>query len=119
MPGMWSGQQPAMKAAASYLGLSQAQLRAQLQSGKSLADVAKARGKSVSGLEDAILAAMTNWINSSTTLSATQKAAMISQFKSHLGAMVNDTFPSGPGMRPAGSPAWDGNSPMGGTHGMM
>lgn len=119
MPGMWSGQQPAMKAAADYLGLSQAQLRAQLQAGKSLADMAKAHGKSVSGLEDAILAAMTSWINSSTTLSATQKAAMISQVKSHLGAMVNNTFPSGPGMRPGGSPAWDGNSPMGGMHGMM
>jgi hypothetical protein len=124
MPGMWSGRPPAMRAAAAYLGLSQAQLRAQLQSGKSLADVAKARGKSVSGLENAILAAMTSWINSSTTLSATQKAAMISQVKSHLDAIVNDTFPSGPGMRPASSPgwrmpAWDGNSPMGGMRGMM
>jgi hypothetical protein len=119
MHGMWSGRQPAMKAAADYLGLSQAQLRAQLQSGRSLADVAKARGKSVSGLEGAILAAMTSWINSSTSLSATQKAAMISQLKSHLDSMVNDAFPHGPGMRPAGSPAWDGNSPMGGMHGMM
>jgi hypothetical protein len=119
MPGMWSGQQTAMKAAASYLGLTQAQLSTQLRSGKSLADVAKARGKSVSGLEAAMLAAMTSWINSSTTLSAAQKAAMISQVKSHLNAMVNDAFPSGPGMRPGGSPAWDGNSPMSGMRGMM
>jgi hypothetical protein len=118
MHGMWSGRQPMMKAAADYLGFSQAQLRAQLQSGKSLADLAKAHGKSVSGLEDAILTAMTSWINSSTTLNATQRAAMISQMKSHLDTMVN-TFAGRMGMHPAGSPAWDGGSPMGGMHGMM
>ena len=124
MPGMWSGRPPAMTAAADYLGLTQAQLRAQLQSGTSLADLAKARGKSVSGLENAILAAMTSWINSSTTLSATQKAAMISQLKSHLDAMVNGAFPGGPGMPHGGSftgrmPTWDNDPPMGGMHGMM
>lgn len=119
MHGMWSGRQPAMTAAADYLGLTQAQLHAQLQSGKSLADLAKARGKSVSGLENAILTAMTSWINSSTTLSATQKAAMISQLKSHLGTMVNDTFPGGPGMHRGDSPDWDHGSPMGGMNGMM
>ncbi len=118
MYGMWSGQQPAMKAAADYLGISQAQLRSQLQSGKSLADVAKAHGKSVSGLENAILAAMTNSINASTRLSAAQKAAMISEMKSHLDAMVNGTYHDGPGMHQMDSPMWDGGSPMGGMHGM-
>ena len=116
---MWSGGQPAMKAAADYLGFTQAQLRAQLQSGKSLADVAQARGKPVSGLEDAILAAMTSRINSSATLNASQKAAMISHLKSRLDAMVNDALPGWPGMRPAGGPSWDGDSPMGGMRGMM
>jgi hypothetical protein len=43
-----------MAAAASYLGLSPAQLFEQLRSGKSLADIAKARGKSLSGLKQAI-----------------------------------------------------------------
>jgi len=37
--------------AATYLGLTKAQLRAELESGKSLADVAKAEGKSVAGLK--------------------------------------------------------------------
>ena len=43
--------------AAKYLGVSEATLRSDLQSGKSLADVAKSKGKSVSGLEAALLAA--------------------------------------------------------------
>ncbi|HEY3184220.1 MAG TPA: hypothetical protein VGJ77_15370 [Gaiellaceae bacterium] len=46
-----------LDAAAAYLGLTEAQLRTQLESGKSLADVAKAQSKSVSGLVDALLAA--------------------------------------------------------------
>jgi lambda repressor-like predicted transcriptional regulator len=43
-------------AAAGYLGLSQAQVRAQLRSGKSLAQIATADGKSVEGLKAALLA---------------------------------------------------------------
>jgi len=88
MHGMWSGEQPVMKAAADYLGLTQTQLQTQLQSGKSLADVAKAQGKPVSGLKDSILAAMTSRI-ASTALTAEQKAAMLSHMKSHLDAMIN------------------------------
>jgi hypothetical protein len=47
-----------LDAAASYLGLTDAQLRSQLASGKSLADITKARGKSVSGLEAALKSAL-------------------------------------------------------------
>ncbi len=43
-----------LDAAASYLGLTEAQLRTQLSSGKTLAQVAKARDKSVDGLVDAL-----------------------------------------------------------------
>ena len=107
MGGMRYGQQPVMSAAASYLGLSQAQLQTQLQSGKSLADVATAQGKTVSGLKDAILAAMTSWINASTRLSAAQKAAMISEVKSHLDEIVNRTHPDGAGMHWMRSPMGD------------
>jgi hypothetical protein len=46
-----------LSAAAKYLGLSESALRDQLQDGKSLADVAKAQNKDVTGLKDAILAA--------------------------------------------------------------
>lgn len=120
MGGIWSGQQPVMKAAADYLGLTQAQLQSQLRSGKSLADVASAQGKPVSGLKDAILTAMTNQINASTRLTAAQKTAMISEVKSHLDAMVNATHPYGAGMHRYGtdSTAPDTGSPMGAMHGM-
>lgn len=118
MGGMRSGQQPVISAAAGYLGLSQAQLQTQLQSGRSLADVARAQGKPVSGLKDAILAAMTSWINASTRLSVTQRTAMISEMKSHLDAMVNTTYADGAGMHWMGSPVADDDSPMGQMHGM-
>jgi hypothetical protein len=45
-----------LSSAAEYLGLTEAELREQLADGKSLADIAEARGKSVDGLEEAILA---------------------------------------------------------------
>jgi hypothetical protein len=48
--------QPGPAAIAAYLGLTPAELRAQLRTGKSLAQIAVARGKTVSGLEDAIYA---------------------------------------------------------------
>ena len=48
------GPPPGMEAAAKYLGLSEAELREQLFSGKSLADVAKAEDRSVDGLKDAM-----------------------------------------------------------------
>ena len=104
MRGMWSGQQPGLAAAATYLGLTQAQLRDQMQAGKSLADVATAQGKPVSGLTDAILAAITSRINANTPLTADQKAAMLSQVKNRLDTMVNMTHPSGAGTGPMGSP---------------
>jgi hypothetical protein len=73
MYGIWSGQQPVMTAAADYLGLSLTLLRTQLHSGTSLADIATAQGKPVSGLKDAILAAMTSRINANTALTAQQR----------------------------------------------
>jgi hypothetical protein len=93
---IWSDHDPAMKAAAGYLGLSQAQLRSELQSGKSLADVARARGKSVSGLKSTMLGAITSWVNGS-ALSASQKAKVITEVKDHLNTLVNMSCRSGVG----------------------
>jgi hypothetical protein len=95
---MWSGHDPVTRAAADYLGLSQAQLRSEVQSGKSLADVARAQGKPVSGLKSTMLAAITSWVNASSTLSATQKEKVVSEVQSHLDAMVSMTCR--PGMGP-------------------
>jgi hypothetical protein len=44
-----------LSSAADYLGLSEAELRTKLNAGQTLADIAKARGKSVDGLKQAIL----------------------------------------------------------------
>ena len=114
---MWSGQQPVMTAAADYLGLSLTQLRTQLHAGSSLADIATAHGKPVSGLKDAILTAMTSRINADTALAAQQRATMINQVRTHLDTMINmdmDQMPgtgTGAGM---GSHMTGTGSPMGG-----
>lgn len=107
--GLQAGQR-VMRAAAAYLGISQDTLLSQLRSGKSLADVAAAQGKSVSGLKNAILAAGTTQINASTTLSAAQKTKLISELKSHLDAIVNATRPAGLGGPGPGGPGmgWPG-----------
>jgi hypothetical protein len=44
-----------LDAAADYLGLSEAELRGRLQEGQSLAEVARAEGKSVDGLKEALI----------------------------------------------------------------
>ncbi len=46
-----------LDAAASFLGLTQAELRGQLRDGKTLAEIAKAEGKTVGALVDALVAA--------------------------------------------------------------
>src|SRR5512141_1848266 len=44
-----------LETAAGYIGITEAQLRTELENGKSLAQVAKAHGKSVDGLIDALV----------------------------------------------------------------
>lgn len=83
------GATPMLTTAAQYLGMSETDLRAQLQTGKSLADVAQAQGKSVSGLEDAIVAAVKANIEANTALSADQKTAILAQVQSRVATMVN------------------------------
>jgi polyhydroxyalkanoate synthesis regulator phasin len=51
----WFGHFAALDAAASYLGLTEEQLHTRLADGKSLADIAKAEGKSVDGLVQALV----------------------------------------------------------------
>jgi AraC-like DNA-binding protein len=65
-------------AAAKYLDLSDAALRKQLQSGKSLAQVAKDRNKSVDGLKTAI------------------KGSLESNLDARVNALVNQSGPPGP-----------------------
>ena len=88
---MWTVPKPV----ADYLGLTQAKVGSELQSGKSLADVARAQGKPVSGLKSTILATATSQVNASSKLGPAQKAKVIDEVKSHLGAIVNATCKHG------------------------
>jgi hypothetical protein len=88
-----------MSAAATYLGLTQAQLRTQLDSGKSLAEIAKAQGKSVDGLKQAMTSAFQSNLDQAVKdgkLTSAQRDQILSQFKSNLDAFVNGTLPAKP-----------------------
>jgi len=88
------GKAPAvvMKAAASYVGLSPKELAANLQSGKSLAQIATAQGKSVDGLKAAILAAFKARLDKGVAagkVTAAQAQERLSKLASHIDRLVN------------------------------
>lgn len=103
-----------LDAAASYLGLTAAELETQLQSGKSLADVAKAKGKSVDGLVSALLADEKKELDAAVTagrITQAQADAMLQNAKQRLTDMVNGQLPAR-GQGPFGGPP----GPMGFGH---
>ena len=85
-----------LDAAASYLGLTEAELRTQLESGKTMADVAKAQGKTVEGLVAALVADEKKELDEAVAagrLTQAQADAMLADAKSRFTDMVNGTFP--------------------------
>ena len=89
-----------LSTAADYLGLSVAQLRTRLANGQSLADIAKAQGKSVDGLKSAIRDEFKKKLDtavSNGTLTKDQASAILGRFEARLDDLVNRTFP-GPGL---------------------
>jgi predicted XRE-type DNA-binding protein len=79
-------------AAAKYLGLTESALRDKLSSGQSLADVAKAQSKDVSGLEQAIVAAEKADLDKAvadTTITQAQADEVLSRLKSRVDDLVN------------------------------
>jgi hypothetical protein len=104
-PGPGAGGQ----AIANYLGLTAAELRTQLGSGKTLADIATAQGKSVSGLEDAIVADAKTHLDTAVAagrLTADQESTMLSNLTAHVADFVNHSGP------PAGGPGGPGHGPF-------
>jgi hypothetical protein len=88
---------PGPAAIASYLGLTPAQLREQLKAGKTLAQIAIAQGKSVSGLEDAIYADVQAHLDRAVAngrLSAAREQAILTRLKAHLDDIVNHAAPA-------------------------
>jgi polyhydroxyalkanoate synthesis regulator phasin len=95
-----------LDAAASYLGLTEDQLRTQLQSGKTLADVAKAQGKSVDGLIDALVAVAKKHLDDAVAdgrLTKAQADQILSDLKQRITDRANGKLPQfndRPGFRP-------------------
>src|SRR6266508_1716616 len=83
-------------AVAAYLGLTQDELRAQLEGGKTLAQVAAAQSKSVDGLKAAILAGAKQELDQAVAagqLTAAQEQQMLSMLQEHLDDIVNNAGP--------------------------
>jgi polyhydroxyalkanoate synthesis regulator phasin len=81
-----------LSAAADYLGLTQAELRTQLSAGRSLADIAKARGKSVDGLKLAILDEAEKKLDQLVEdgeLTRAEADEMLARMKSHIDDLVD------------------------------
>jgi Arc/MetJ-type ribon-helix-helix transcriptional regulator len=81
-----------LSAAADYLGLSQAELRTELSDGRSLAEIAKARGKSVDGLKKAILDEAEKKLDQLVDdgeLTRAEADEMLARMKSHIDEIVD------------------------------
>lgn len=93
-----------LAAAAHYLGLDTQALLDKLRSGQSLAAVAKAQGKAVDGLKQAIVAAVQERLDAAVAdgrLTSDQAKALLDRFQSRLDDLVNATPPFGrPFFRP-------------------
>jgi ribosomal protein S20 len=83
-------------AVSSYLGLSTQQLRADLAAGQSLAQIASAQGKTVSGLEQTIESAVKSDLDQAVAagkISAAQEQTILSKLQSHLDTAVTKAYP--------------------------
>ena len=85
----------ALDAAATALGLKLADLRAKLQAGKSIADVAKDQGKSLADVKKAITDAVTKELDQAVKdgkLTAAQRTNILKELDEHLDDLVTRTF---------------------------
>jgi hypothetical protein len=98
-------------AAADYLGLSEQQLHSRLRDGKTLADVAKAEGKSVDGLKDAMKAAIRKELEEAVAdkrLTEAQKDEMLERLDEHIDEIVEN----GPRMHRGPGPGFHHGPPV-------
>ena len=90
-----------LDAAAKYLGLTEAELHTQLESGKTLAEIAKAQGKTVDGLKKALTDATKTKLDAAVkagTITQAQADELLKRATEHLDDLVNGTFgPHGDG----------------------
>lgn len=101
-----------LHAAARFLGLTDAELRTQVESGKTLAQVAKDKGKSVDDLVQALLDDAKKHLDDAVAagrMTKAQEDRALADLKQHLTALVNGERPQFRGFR--------GGRPFGGEHG--
>ena len=97
-PGFGFGPGKSLSAAATFLGLSDTELRTQLQAGKSLADVAKDKGKSTADLKAAMKTAITSELDQAVKdkkLTAAQRTKVLADIDTRLDNLINATPPKG------------------------
>jgi hypothetical protein len=107
-----------LDAAAEYLGLTEDALRSRLAGGKTLAQIAEAEGKSVAGLQQALVADVKARLAAAVKdgkLTEEQAANMLERYTEHVGALVDGTLRFGD--RPHGFGPPPGTSIAPGSHG--
>jgi hypothetical protein len=108
--------------AAKYLGVSEQSLMSDLRSGKTLAQIAKAKGKSVSGLEQAMLAPAKSKLDSAVTaghLTKAQESRIVKMLSAGIDRLVTKGFPAfHAGMHHGfdGGPMWGHSDDGGGSN---
>jgi hypothetical protein len=110
--GMAYGRYAPMAAVADYLGMTRTELTDQLRSGKTLAEIAQAHGKTVAGLKTAMVSAMKRNLAADTDLTDAQRTAILAMMNSHVDAMIS-------GRHTAGIDEDDLDGMMGGAGGGM
>jgi hypothetical protein len=91
-PHLHVGVGPGLDGAADYLGLTEAELQERLRAGDSLAEIAKAEGKSVEGLKQALLAAAKDRLDQGVEdgrITAAQRDELLERLESKIDDMVN------------------------------
>lgn len=91
-----------LQTAATFLGVSVATLQSDLQSGKTLADIATAQGKTVSDLVTALEAPAKSKLDAAVSagkITAAQETAILAAMTTRLTNLVNGTFPNPPALK--------------------
>lgn len=86
-----------LDAAASYLGLTEAQLHSRIESGKTLAEIAKAQGKSVDGLKDAMVKDAKTHLDAAVKagrLSSAEEQRVLADLEQRIDDLVNGKLPA-------------------------
>ena len=109
--GPHAGLHAGLDAAAQYLGLTEAELHEQLESGQTLSEIAAEQGKTVEGLEQALIDAAKEDIAAAVEagrLTQAQADEILSDLPDRIDDVVNGTFPPG---GPGRHGPWDGGPP--------